>query len=450
MSKKSYNRNDRFFSTIIALLSVCAAVLALAIFVQSSLNSKDDVAVQVMAQEPSATAAPLTVVSADSMITPTPDPQQREPASTPEPTQEPFEFLPVYSKADTTERVIAITLDDCSNLEALQYAAKAAQHYGAKLTLLPVATHLLQAKNMEAIQYCVFNLGYQVENRTLTNSTLYGLSDFNMAKEIWTADLAVDYALNKDYSMHLLRPKGGQGLDDPRTHAYLKQLGYDGFLTWSVSGTDANAAKLMESLAPGNIYLFNCTTKDVQKLAGFMEYAQRSGYKMVTVNELLGFEDNACTELADDLLSRTMPELTGYTQPQTMYVEGDRSNGVYRLQLMLQKLGYFIDDSTAAPEDDATPSPTFFLDAVMATTGQADGVYGAGTTNAIKRVQAAHGLPCTGIATVELQALICEEYEQRFGTTEVETATPEPTEQPVVTTHPVVTARPVVTAVPAQ
>lgn len=442
MSKKSYNRNDRFFSVVISLLAVCAAMLALAIFVQSSFNSKDDAVLQVMAQEPSATAEPLTVVATDSLITPTPDPLQATP--TPAPTQEPFEFLPVYSKADTTERVIAITLDDCSNLEALQYAAKAAEHYGAKLTLLPVATHLLQAKNMQAIQYCVLTLGYQVENRTLTNSTLYGLSDFDMAKEIWTADLAVDYALNKDYSMHLLRPKGGQGLDDPRTHAYLKQLGYDGFLTWSVSGTDADAAQLKESLAPGNIYLFNCTTKDVQKLAGFMEYAQKCGYKMVTVNELLGFEDNACTEVEGDLLSRTMPELTGFTQPLTSYVEGDRSNGVYKLQLMLQKLGYFIDSSTTEPTEDGTPEPTFFLDAVIATTDQADGVYGEGTTNAIKRVQAAYGLPCTGLATVEVQQLILEEYGQRFGTTEVETATPVPTEAPVVT------ARPVVTAVPAQ
>lgn len=442
MSQKSYHRNDRFFVAAISLLAVCAAVLALAIFVQSNLNSKDDIAVQVMAQEPSATAEPLTVVSTDSMITPTPDPLEVTP--TPEPTQEPFEFLPVYSKADTSEKVIAITLDDCSNLEALQYAAKAAVHYDAKLTLLPVATHLLQAKNMEAIQYCVFTLGYQVENRTLTNSTLYGLSDFDMAKEIWTADLAVDYALNKDYSMHLLRPKGGQGLDDPRTHAYLKQLGYDGFLTWSVSGTDADATKLKESLAPGNIYLFNCTTSDVQKLAGFMEYAQRCGYQMVTVNELLGFQENACTEVEGDLLSRTMPELTGYTQPLTTYAEGDRSNGVYRMQLMLQKLGYFIDTSTPAPDADGTPEPTFFLDNVIATTTQADGVYGEGTTNAIKRVQAAHGLPCTGLATVEVQTLIREEYEQRFGTAEVETAMPEPTAKPVVT------ARPVVTAVPAQ
>lgn len=448
MSRKSNNRHDRFFTAVISLLCVCAVVLVLAIVVQSGLNSQDEVAVQAMADDPASTHEPLTVVSIDSQITPTPDPLESTP--TPAPTQEPFELLPVYSKADTRERVIAITLDDCSNLEALQYAAKAAVYYDAKLTLLPVATHLLQQKNMEALQYCVFNLGFQVENRTLTNSTLYGLNDFNMAKEIWSADLAVDYALNRDYSMHLLRPKGGQGLDDPRTHAYLKQLGYDGFLTWTVSGTDTGVEKLKSSLEPGNIYLFNCTKKDVVKLAGFMEFAKSRGYKIVTVNELLGFEENACTVPEDDLMSRTMPELADFTAPTTIYSEGDRSNGVYKLQVMLQKLGYLTDPDAATPSpvEGGTPAPTFFLDAVMATTGLADGVYGAGTSEAIIKVQAAYGLPCTGVATVETQQLILKEYEERFGTAEIETVTPAPTAAPVVTAPPVVTAVPVVTAAP--
>lgn len=442
MSRKSYNRHDRFFSAAITLLCVCAAVLALAIFVQSGLNSRDDAAVHVMADDPSATHEPLTVVSIDSQITPTPDPLSVTP--TPAPVREPFEFLPVYTKADTRERMIAITLDNCSDLEALQYAAKAAAYYEGKLTMLPVASYLLKQKNMEALQYCVFNLGFQVENRTLNNSTLYGLDDFNMAKEIWTADLAVDYALNRDYSMHLLRPKGGQGLEDPRTHAYLRQLGYDGFLTWTVSGTDSGIEKLKISLEPGNIYLFNCTKNDVVKMAEFMKFAVSRGYRLVTVNELLGFEENACVEPTDDLLARTMPQLTDYVEPMTSYSDGDRSNGVYKLQLMLQKLGYYVDPdaATAAPVEGGTPAPTFFLDAVMATTGKADGVYGEGTVEAVKNAQAAYGLPCTGIATIETQQRLVEEFEQRFGTTQVIPVTPEPTAEPVVTAMPVVTAVP--------
>ena len=423
MSRRSNNRHDRFFTFVITLLCVCAAALVLAIFVQSNLNRREDPVVQAMGGN-SATPAPLTVVSVDSQITPTPDPLEVTP--TPAPTQEPFEFLPVYSKADTTDRVIAITLDDCSNLDALKYAAQAAEYFKARLTLLPVASELLKQDNAEALRYCVNNLGFQVENRTLNNSTLYGLDDFNMAKQIWSADLAVDYALNKDYSMHLLRPKGGQGLDDPRTHAYLKQLGYDGFLTWSVSGTDSNAEKLKSSLAPGNIYLFNCTKKDVTKLAGFLEFVTSRGYRVVTVNELLGFENNPSTEIEGDLMARTMPELTGYTAPMTVYYEGDRSHGVYKLQSILISLGYYAESgATAEPVTDGTPAPTFFLDAALGSTGgvTADGVFGAGTSQAVKRAQAAYGMPCTGIATIEMQQHLQAEYDQRFGAQTSETGT---------------------------
>lgn len=425
MSRKSTKRQDRFFSTVISLLCICAAALVLAIYVQSNLNSREDPVVQAMTGNVE-TPEPLTVVSIDSMITPTPDPLEVTP--TPAPTQEPFKFLPVYTKGNTKERIVAITLDDCSNLEALQYACQAASIHKAKLTLLPVASHLLQPKNAEALRYCVNKLGFQVENRTLNNSTLYGLDDFNMAKQIWSADLAVDYALNKDYSMHLLRPKGGQGLNDPRTHAYLKQLGYDGFLTWTVSGTNSDANRLMQTLAPGNIYLFNCTKNDVLKLAGFLEYLSANGYKVVTVNEILGFKPNATAEIKDDLMARTMPELTGFTAPATVYYEGDRSHGVYKLQVMLQSLGYLVDPKapTAAPAQEGQPQPTFFLNSLLNTSSLADGVFGDGTSKAIKKVQAAYGMPCTGIATLEVQQRLQEEYDRLLAGDQASEPTPAP------------------------
>lgn len=438
MSRKSYNRHDRFFTFLISALCLCAAVLVLAICIQSRLNAQPDTSVQVMAGAPDGTHEPLTMVAADTQLTPTPGPQI---TPTPEPTAtpEPFEYLPVYTRAETKEKVIAITLDDCSNLEALKYASLAAREYGVKLTLFPVASEVLKADNSAALRTCVFDFGFEVENRTLNNSTLYALSDFEMANEIWTADTAVDYALNKDYGMHLLRPKGGQGVNDPRTHAYLKQLGYDGFVTWNVSGTDRDINALKESLAPGNIYLFNCTKADVLKLAEFMKFAASRSYRMVTVNELLGFSANACADPTDDIINRKLPELENYEPPVMQYTLGDRSNAVYRLQLMLQKLGYLVDTSatpTPTPEGDATPAPTFFLDSVISTANLADGVYGDNTSSAIMAFQASRGMPCTGVATVEIQQMIAEEYAERFG----EETSPEPT--PEATAVPEVTAAP--------
>lgn len=418
MSRKSRKCQDRFFITVIALLSLCAVGLIAAIALQSRMTKPSDTAVQALSEQTDATSAPLTVVSADSQLTVGNDEPQTQPTASlaPAPTNEPFEYLPVYTGIETTEKVIALTVDDCTNLAALKYAAQAAEHYGAKLTLLPVASSVLTEDNRAALQYCVFTLGYQVENRTLNNSALYSLSDFELANEIWTADMAVDYALNMDYGMHLLRTKGGQGTKDPRTHAYLKQLGYDGFLTWSVEASGHSADELKSSIQPGGIYLFNCTKDEVIKLAEFMKFAKSLGYRMVTVNELLGFEENSCTSPEDDILSRKLVELTDYTAPTVEYSDGDRAYGVYMLQKMLYDMGYLKDASaTAAPVEGGAPEPTLYLDSLAAQQKFVDGVFGQTTRSAIMAFQAAHNLPCTGVASAEIQQMIQEEYAQYSG-----------------------------------
>ena len=409
MSRKYRKRQDRIFKTVIALLCLCAVGLAAAIALQSRMSRPADQAVHALSEATDATPAPLTVVSADSQLKQSKPVETLVTASpTPVPTQEPFDYLPVYKKVETSEKVIAITVDDCSDIASLKYAAKAAEHYGAKLTLLPVATHVLAESNRAALQYCVFTLGYQVENRTLNNSALYSLSDFELANEVWTADMAIDYALNMDYGMHLLRTKGGQGTQDPRTHAYLKPLGYDGFLNWSVEATRYTADELKSSIEPGGIYLFNCTKEEVVKLAEFMKFAKNQGYRLVTVNELLGFEENSCTPPEDDILSRTIVELKDFDAQAMEYSDGDRAYGVYQLQKMLFEMGYLTDDAS----NSAAPEPTLYLDSVAAQQKLVDGVFGAGTRSAIMAFQAERGLPCTGVASAEIQEMIREEYAQ--------------------------------------
>ena len=89
----------------------------------------------------------------------------------------------------------------------------------------------------DIIRSCVRDLGFEVENRTWSNGQLYRLSETELAVEIWSADIAVDYVLGLDYDMHFFRMYGGSGARDTRTHAYLKQLGYDAIVTWTVSAS---------------------------------------------------------------------------------------------------------------------------------------------------------------------------------------------------------------------
>ena len=232
---------------------------------------------------------------------------EASPTATPGTAEATYDFLPVYSRGETDENVIAITLDECTNQTNLGYALAAAQHYGAKLTLFPLGQAVMEDGMDDIIRSCVQDLGFEVENRTWSNGQLYRLSETELAVEIWSADIAVDYVLGLDYDMHFFRMYGGSGARDTRTHAYLKQLGYDAIVTWTVSASATSLEDLMSSLEPGNIYLFNTSEEDVRKLISFMEFAAEIDIRIVTLNELLGYEDNAMTASETDILSQVMP-----------------------------------------------------------------------------------------------------------------------------------------------
>jgi len=388
MSKNKYSIGERFFSFLISVLCVCAVILVAALVIQSRMEKRgeqnDPGAV---VSVPETTPEPLTL-----SIAPTATPENFVPApvQTPVPTRGPsgieeasYDYLPVYTRADTEEKVIAITVDDCSHQLNVRYAAMAAAEYGAKLTLFPYGQSVMQEGMTELLRACVNSFGYQVENRTWSNAQVFQLENDAMATEIWAADVAADYVLGGDYEMRFLRMRSGSGSWDTRTHAYLKQLGYDGIVNWSVSSNGSDIDKLQKSIGPGKIYQFTSSQEDVQLMIMFMKFAHEQGYRMVTLNELLGYEANELTLVEDvnTILTQTLPTLKGYEPVYVLLNNNDRAWQVLLVQRRLAELGYL------APED-------------------ADGIFGAGTASAISKFQAAHDLMGTGIADTQTQQLL--------------------------------------------
>lgn len=389
MARNKYSWRERFYSFLISVLCICAAVLVVAIVIDSKLGGDEDVTVQPVVTEAQATPQPLTLRVATAVPTQAPE-GTPVPTEEPEATEPPFEFLPVYKKVETEEKVIAITMDDCSHQANVRMAAVAAQNLGAKLTLFPIGKSVMEKGMSEILRTCVFDLGFEVENRSWSNGQLHRISETDLASEIWTADIAVDYVLEKDYDMHFFRPRGGLGTRDARTHSYLKQLGYDGIVTWSVAATEMDLDTLTNKLAPGNIYLFSSSRSDVEKLVPFMQYASERGYRMVTLNELLGYEANAVAEQSGDVLSQTMPLLQNYEPVRLSYKIGERAWQIFLIQDRLAALGYLPADGV-------------------------DGVYGEGTSSAISAFQVNCGLMGTGVATTETQNRLFAEDAPRVG-----------------------------------
>ena len=330
---------------------------------------------------PQATMEPTPRPTPEPTPRPTPEPTP-EPTPTPQITPEPtaFEYLPVVHRADTKSKVIAITVDDCYQLDNLQTIVDVAEKNGAALTLFPVGENLSKSGMPALMKHCAFDLGFEIENHTWSHDRIFRLPDDEMAGEIWKQDAALDRALGVNYQEHFLRLMGGDGDTDPRIHSYLKQLGYLGIANWSVSGSDSDMKHIKNSLAPGQIYLFHCTDPDTKKLKEFIPWAVSQGYKLVTLNKLFGLPANETSTLTDS----AMPQPTHDVDDHHTLKEGEYTWVALQLQEKLRSLGYLKID------------------------GPSTGYYGPQTVKAVAAFQKDQGLPVTGEADPETQQRLLE------------------------------------------
>jgi len=285
------------------------------------------------------------------------------------------EYLPVYRRADTDQKRIAITVDDCFQVKNLETIIGAARSAVGRITIFPIGQNLEKPGMARLLRYAAFELGDEIENHTWSHQRIFRLSEREMAAEIWKQSQAVNRALGVNYQQHFFRLMGGDGESDLRTHNYLSQLGFKGIASWSLSGSDADMDQIKRALRPGAVYLFHTTDADTAKLKTFIPYAVSQGYELVTLNELFGMEKNAVSEYAE----AAMPEPRAYQEDYRAHREGDYAWNVVGMQDALRKMGY------------------------LTMSGPSTGYYGSMTAEAVRCFQRACGMPCTGIADEQTQ-----------------------------------------------
>ena len=323
----------------------------------------------------------------------------------PIPTPEGEGYLPVFSKGETTQKVIAITVDDCNQTENLRQIVQCAIDNGGKLTILPIGQNLERESLREVIRYAYEN-GMELENHTYTHPAFYRMTTEEMAWEIYMNNRAVSETLGVDYQMHFMRTRGGDNRHDLRTHQYMEKMGYYGMAHWTLSGSSSSVAELKSELAPGNIYLFHTTDNDLGKLLGFIPYATQQGYRLVTLNEMFGLPENETAPLSEI----NMPEPDAYVIPEYKLLDKKHSYvyDVYLLQQRLIELGW--------------------LD------GTADGVYGDDTYMAVGYFQKAIGMQPNGNATPETQEALYKDDAPRSNDGRTAIGAPASTSAPTTAT----------------
>ena len=366
-----------------------AVLVALAVILLLPKKEQRDQAPQIPGPEPTAAPIPEAVEEEGSAEDAVPDSPQATPQvgsesaarraqTRPTPTAE--GFIPVFSKANTDEKIIAITVDDCYQAENLQQIVDAAISANAKLTIFPIGENVRRKRQGEILKYAWEN-GFELENHTYTHNGLYGISNEALAEEVYKQQLALCEALGVEYQCHFLRPMGGDARHDQRMQMYAKQLGYYGIAHWSVSGR-ANNSTVAKGLQPGAIYLFHTTDKDRDKLLKFIPWVAEQGYQMVTLNEMFGYPENETSPLQTPIRDHVIPQLEPY---QMVYVPLKKTSynwEAYLLQEKLIQMGYL--------------------------TGEPDGIYGESCEAAVKAWQKANGLPETGELDAETVQRIIE------------------------------------------
>ena len=310
--------------------------------------------------------------------TPAPTPVSMRALSRPFPTAE--GFMPVFSKANTEEKIVAITVDDCFQAENLKQIVDKAIEVGGKLTIFPIGLNVLKSKQSEILKYAYEN-GMELENHTFTHNGLFYATNEELAEEVYKQQLALSSILGVEYHCHFLRPRGGDARGDQRMQMYAKQMGYYGIAHWSVSGS-ADDKKIAKGLEPGAIFLFHTTNKDLDKLLRFIPWVAEKGYQMVTLNEMFDYPDNETSELTIPIEEHQIPPLEPYEMVYVPLKKTTYDWEVYLLQQKLKELGYL--------------------------TSEPDGVYGEECEAAIKAYQRDHGLEETGAASAELVQSILE------------------------------------------
>jgi peptidoglycan/xylan/chitin deacetylase (PgdA/CDA1 family) len=208
------------------------------------------------------------------------------------------DMLPILSTVKSDENVIAITVDDCFQSNNVVEIVRICEINGAKVTFFPVGRSVTKAPG---VWKWLYDLGFQIENHTYSHKDLLKLNEAEIREEIVKQSHVINKELGVNYHMRFLRTLGGNARSDVRVHRIMYELGYEFMAHWAQTGTGkANTPEaIVNAFKPGRIVLFHTTNTDLEKLREVIPLAVSRGYRLVTLNELLGLAPNAVTPLDD-------------------------------------------------------------------------------------------------------------------------------------------------------
>ncbi len=194
----------------------------------------------------------------------------------------------IVFNGDREQKRIAVTVDDCYDINNLKAVLDICKEYDVPVTFFVVGK-ALKEKDREVWQDVV-DTGCEIGNHTYGHASLIKCDNRQIIYQLKRTQQQLDTVLGYHYEMQVMRPPYGntQKSNGSSVCNAIAAAGYTHAIRWDVSQT--NAAKARRAVQNGSILLYHTNWKDVQCLQTLIPELLEDGYELCTVSQLLGIE----------------------------------------------------------------------------------------------------------------------------------------------------------------
>ena len=195
---------------------------------------------------------------------------------------------------DREKPAVALTVDDCYDIERVTEILNLCQAQGVPVTFFVVGSALRDADTEVWLR--ALELRCEIGNHTWSHPKLPELDARRIQEQLSRTQTRLDEVLGGHYPMQVMRPPYGSLAQNPHHKSdgwvvnAIAKAGYLHAVRWDVSQTDPDQA--MKDVENGSILLYHANAKDVRCLEQLIP-TLREKYACVTVSELLGLETPA-------------------------------------------------------------------------------------------------------------------------------------------------------------
>jgi len=189
----------------------------------------------------------------------------------------------VYHRGDTEKNQIAITVDDCYNIERMRLFLDLFAKEEIHVTFYPVGA-AIKEENADLWQR-ILDEGHEIGNHTNDHSNLTKCDGKTIIFQLQHMEKKLNKALGYEYTIRTMRPPYGS-FSNAKTRNYISAAGYKHLVMWSVNQQDPK--KALKSIKNGSICLFHANRLDLECLTELIPMLKEKGFEMVTISDLLG------------------------------------------------------------------------------------------------------------------------------------------------------------------